>query len=132
MTSVKESSQNRCVAQYGVLRSIITMKRALGLAFTRSPACASSADQSYCLNPFQMSGYSQYGAPMPLIVFAAKKHLFVMPIAPNWPVRSSSLLKLRYVTQSCLPHCASKPAGTEPAVAQHAANAIKTTCLRIT
>ena len=87
------------------------MKRAFGLAFTRSSACASSADQSYCLNPFQMSGYSQYGAPPLLIVFAAKKHLFVMPISPNCPVRSSSLLKLRYVTHSVRSHCLSKPTG---------------------
>ena len=79
-----------------------------------------------------MGGYSQYGAPPLLIVFAAKKHLFVMPIAPNCPVRSSSLLKLRYVTHSCFPHCTSKPTGTEPAAAQHAAETIKTKCLRIT
>ena len=34
MTSVNESSQNRCVAQYGVLRSIITMKRACDEPYT--------------------------------------------------------------------------------------------------
>ena len=54
--SVKESIENLRIAQYGVLRSIMQMNSAFGLALRKSSTCASSAAQSYCLIPFQMSG----------------------------------------------------------------------------
>ena len=48
------------------------------------------------------------------MVFAAKMQRFVTPIAPNCPVRSDSLLKLRYVTHSRFCRIWSNPTGAAP------------------